>query len=84
MHRLMRISASHFQKHFYKNVHETPKVWLDKERIKKAKFILVSTKESISQMATNCKYSSFSWFIVQFKKYCKTTPKEYRVKNQYK
>ena len=84
MHRLMRMSASHFQKQFYKNFHETPKVWLDKERIKKAKFLLVSTSESISQIATDCKYSNSSWFIVQFKKYCKVTPKEYRVKNQYK
>lgn len=84
MHRLMRMSASHFQKQFYKNFHETPKIWLDKERIKKAKFLLVSTGKSISQIATDCKYSNSSWFIVQFKKYCKTTPKEYRVKNQYK
>lgn len=84
MHRLMRMSASHFQKEFYKTFHESPKVWLDKERMKKAKFLLVSTNESVSQIATDCKYSSSSWFIVQFKKYCKITPKEYRVKNQHK
>lgn len=84
MHRLMRMSASRFQKQFYKNFHESPKVWLDKERMKKAKFLLVSTSKSISQIATDCKYSSSSWFIVQFKKYYKITPKEYRVKNRYK
>jgi len=84
MYRLMRMSASHFQKQFYKTFQESPKVWLDKERMKKAKFLLVSTTKSISQIATDCKYSSSSWFIVQFKKYCKITPKEYRVKNQYK
>lgn len=84
MHSLMRMSASHFQKQFYKNFHESPKVWLDKERMKKAKFLLVSTTKNISQIAIDCKYSNSSWFIVQFKKYCKITPKEYRVKNQYK
>lgn len=84
MYILMRMSASHFQKQFYKNFQETPKVWLDKERMKKAKFLLVSTTKSIGQIATDCKYANSSWFIVQFKKYCKITPKEYRVENQYK
>ena len=83
MHILMRMSASHFQKQFYKIFHESPKVWLDKERMKKAKFLLTSTTKSISQIATDCRYSSSSWFIVQFKKYYKITPKEYRVENLY-
>jgi len=84
MQKLMRMSPSHFQKQFQKNFNKSPKVWLDQERMKKAKFLLSSTKKSITEVATECGYSTSSWFIVQFKKYCKTTPKEYRVKNQYK
>ena len=84
MYHLMRMSPSHFQKQFQKNFNCSPKVWLDKQRMKKAKFLLSSTSKNITQIATECGYSTSSWFIVQFKKYCKTTPKEYRVKNQYK
>lgn len=84
MYQLMRMSSSHFQKEFQKNFNESPKVWLDKQRMKKAKFLLSSTTKSITVIATECGYSTSSWFIVQFKKYYKTTPKEYRVKNQYK
>ncbi|MCH9741131.1 MAG: AraC family transcriptional regulator [Epsilonproteobacteria bacterium] len=84
MYQLMRMSPSHFQKQFQKNFHESPKIWLDKQRMRKAKFLLLSTNKSITEIATECDYSTSSWFIVQFKKYCKTTPKEYRVKNQYR
>jgi len=77
MHRLMRMSPSHFQKQFQKNFQTSPKVWLDKQRMKKARFLLSSTRKSITEVATECGYSTSSWFIVQFKKHCKTTPKEY-------
>jgi len=84
MQKLMRMSPSHFQKQFYKTFNKAPKVWLDQQRMKKAKFLLASTNKSITEISTECGYSTSSWFIVQFKKYCKNTPKEYRVKNQYK
>jgi len=84
MQKLMRMSPSHFQKQFYKTFNKAPKVWLDQQRMKKAKFLLSSTNKSITEIATDCRYSTSSWFIVQFKKYYKTTPKEYRVKKQYK
>jgi len=84
MQKLMRMSPSHFQKQFYKTFNKAPKVWLDQQRMKKAKFLLASTNKSITEISTECGYSTSSWFIVQFKKYCENTPKEYRVKNQYK
>jgi AraC-like DNA-binding protein len=84
MHKLLRMSPSYFQKQFHRTFNTTPKIWLDQQRIKKAQFILSSTSKTITQIATDCGYSTSSWFIVQFKKYCKITPKEYRVKNQYK
>ena len=84
MQKIMRMSPSHFQKQFYKNFKESPKVWLDKERMRKAKFLPLTSTKSITEVATECGYSTSSWFIVQFKKYCKTTPKEYRIENRYK
>lgn len=84
MQRLLRMSPSHLQKQFYKIFQTSPKIWLDGQRIEKAKFLLSSTSKTVTEVASECGYSTSSWFIVQFKKYCKTTPKEYRIKNRYK
>ena len=84
MRELMRMSPSQFHKQFRHHFQESPKTWLDKKRIEKARFLLATTEKSITQVATECGYSTASWFIVQFKNYCKTTPKQYREKNRYK
>ena len=84
MQNLLRMGSTSFHKQFQKQFGESPKVWLDKQRMKKAIFLLVSTDKSITEIASECHYATASWFIVQFKKYCKITPKEYRVKNRYK
>jgi len=51
MQKLMRMSPSHFQKQFYKTFNKAPKVWLDQQRMKKAKFLLSSTNKSITEIA---------------------------------
>ena len=84
MHTLLRMSPSHFHTQFVRQFGESPKVWLDKKRMEKAKFLLNTSDKSIKQIAAECGYSTASWFIVQFKKYCKTTPKAYRIENRYK
>ncbi len=83
MHRLLQLSPSVFQNQFHQCFHVSPKRWLDTERIKKAEFLLLTTSKTITEIATECGYATASWFIVQFKKYRKTTPKEYRIKNRY-
>ena len=84
MQQLLRMGTTAFHKHFHKQFGTSPKTWLDTQRMKKAIFLLTSTDKSITEIATECGYATASWFIVQFKKYCKTTPKAYREKNRYK
>jgi AraC-like DNA-binding protein len=84
MQKLLRMGTTTFHQHFRRQFGISPKTWLDTQRMKKAMFLLTSTDKSITEVATECGYATASWFIVQFKKYCKTTPKEYRVKNRYK
>ncbi len=83
MYRLMRMSSSLFHKTFFTIFKTSPKSWLDEQRMKKAAFLLISTQKSIMNVATECGYTTASWFIVQFKKYYNMTPKQYRVKNQH-
>lgn len=83
MYRLMRMSSSYFHKTFLEVFKISPKSWLDVQRMKKAAFLLRNTQKSILNIATECGYSTASWFIVQFKKYYNMTPKQYRVKNQH-
>jgi AraC-like DNA-binding protein len=84
MQKLLRVGTTAFHKHFRRQFGISPKSWLDTQRMKKAMFLLTSTDKSITEIATECGYATASWFIVQFKKYCKTTPKAYREKNRYK
>ncbi|WP_169745666.1 helix-turn-helix domain-containing protein [Sulfurovum lithotrophicum] len=84
MHTLLRMGPSHFHTQFVKHFGVSPKTWLDKKRMEKAMFLLTSSEKSIKEIAAECGYSTSSWFIVQFKKYCKTTPREFRVENRYK
>ena len=83
MHTLLRMSPSHFHKRFVEHFGESPKKWLDKQRIEKAKFLLSSSDRSIGEIATECGYATASWFTAQFKKYCKTTPNNYRRENRH-
>ncbi len=58
----------------------TPKKWLDELRLKKAKELLKDEKNTVSFVASECGYSSVSWFISKFKERFGVTPREYRAK----
>ncbi len=79
--KLTRLSNSMLRKEMLRLYNQKPKQWLDKQRLKKAIVMLKNTDKSISDIATSCGYSSVSWFIIQFKKYYKTTPLIYREEN---
>ncbi|WP_169733426.1 helix-turn-helix domain-containing protein [Sulfurospirillum arcachonense] len=79
--KLTRLTIKALRKEMMHLYNENPKEWLDKKRFSKAIFLLKSSDESISQIATSCGYSSVSWFINQFKKYYKTTPLVFREQN---
>jgi AraC family transcriptional regulator, exoenzyme S synthesis regulatory protein ExsA len=79
--KLTRLNSKALRKEMLRLYNLNPKEWLDKKRLSKASSLLKNTKESVSQIATSCGYSSVSWFILQFKKYYEATPLEYREQN---
>lgn len=79
--KLTRLSNSMLRKEMIRLYNQKPKQWLDKQRLKKAMVMLKNTNKSITEIAMSCGYSTVSWFIIQFKKYYKTTPFSYREEN---
>ncbi|PHR71103.1 MAG: AraC family transcriptional regulator [Arcobacter sp.] len=79
--KLTRLSKKALRKEIQRLYNQNPKKWLDTNRLYIASLLLRQTKNSISNIATSCGYSSVSWFIIQFKKYYKTTPFLYREEN---
>ncbi len=79
--KLTRLSNAVLRKEMLTLYNEKPKQWLDKRRLEKAVSLLKNTEKSITSIATSCGYSTVSWFIIQFKKYYKTTPFLYRTQN---
>ncbi len=75
---LTRATSSHLRKYIKKEYNLTPKIWLDEKRLEKATLMLKSTDKTITHIATECGYSTISWFISQFKKQYNKTPKEFR------
>jgi len=79
--KLTRLSNATLRKEMLRLYNQKPKQWLDKQRLNKAIVMLTNTNKPISDIATSCGYSTVSWFIIQFKKYYKTTPFMYREEN---
>jgi AraC-like DNA-binding protein len=78
--KITRLSENKIRRYIKKEFDLTPKIWLDTKRLEKAVFLLKNTNKSITDISTTCGYSTVSWFISQFKKYHKQTPKEFRHK----
>jgi AraC family transcriptional regulator, exoenzyme S synthesis regulatory protein ExsA len=77
---LTRLTQSKIRRYIKNEYNVTPKIWLDTKRLEKAELMLKNTDKSISDIATECGYATVSWFISQFKKHYKRTPKEFRHK----
>jgi len=77
---ITRLSQSQIRRYIKKHYNQTPKIWIDKQRLQKAILLLQNTDKTISNISTECGYATVSWFIVQFKKYNSLTPKEFRHK----
>ena len=75
---LTHLTPSQLRRYIKKKFDTTPKLWIDTKRLEKATLMLKNTDKTISDIATECGYSSVSWFISQFKKRYKQTPKEFR------
>lgn len=76
--KLTRLNSKALRKEMLRLYDQNPKEWLDSKRLSQATILLTNGEKTVSQIASECGYSSVSWFINQFKKYYKTTPLLYR------
>jgi AraC-like DNA-binding protein len=77
---ITRLTPSKIRRYFQKEHCLTPKVWIDTKRLEKATLMLKNTNKTVTDISTECGYSTVSWFISQFKKQYNQTPKEFRHK----
>lgn len=56
--------------------------FIQQTRVKNAQQKLASNKESIKEICDSCGFASFSQFNRIFRKYCETTPSQYRTENR--
>jgi len=72
------LSASYFSQIFKEKTGRSPKQFMIKEKIEKAKEMLTKTDRSIKQIAEELGYESESYFHKQFKAKTLATPSEFR------
>lgn len=77
---ITRLSQNQLRRYIKKEYNTTPKIWIDTKRLEKATLMLKNTSKTITDISTECGYSTLSWFISQFKKQYNQTPKEFRHK----
>ena len=74
-------SPNHFHRLFLTCVGKSPQEYILGYRVKQAKLRLTSTRETLSEVAYGCGFSSQSYFSLCFKRATGLTPKEYRKMN---
>ena len=75
---LLNVSSSYFSTLFKKETGVTLTEYVNKRRIKHAKYLLESTKLQIQTIAQHCGIMDVHYFSKVFKKITGMTPKEYR------
>ncbi|WP_282924076.1 AraC family transcriptional regulator [Mediterraneibacter massiliensis] len=71
------MNAKYFCRFFHEMTHRTPIDYLNYYRIEQACFKLVTSNDSITEVALSCGFNDISYFIKTFKKYKGITPKKY-------
>ncbi len=69
-------SLSAFKKDFQLHFGMPPKTWINKERLKLAKFLLENSESNVTEICMDSGFQSISHFIQIFKKTYGTTPKQ--------
>lgn len=75
---LCGLSLNYFSLCFKNTFGETPKVYITKMRLSKAKTLLEFSNMSVKEISKNCGFHKFNSFSCSFKKYIGMTPSEYR------
>ena len=71
------MNAKYFCRFFHEMTHRTPIDYLNYYRIEQACLKLVTSSDSITEVAFSCGFNDISYFIKTFKKYKGITPKKY-------
>lgn len=79
---ILHYSESHLMRKFKKNTGMTIINYINNERIKHAKDLLLFTDKNINYIAEQCGFEDDNYFIRVFKKQLNMTPKEFRNKYQ--
>jgi AraC family transcriptional activator FtrA len=72
------MSERTFLRHFLSEAGNTPKNWLQQERIRAAQGLLESTRSSLDAVSAQCGFASLETFRSAFRKVCGVAPSEYR------
>lgn len=75
----VNMSPKYFCRFFQEMTHRTPIDYLNYYRIERACYALLTSDQSITEVAYNSGFNDLSYFIKTFKKYKGTTPKRYLV-----
>ncbi|WP_242132523.1 AraC family transcriptional regulator [Aestuariivivens marinum] len=74
---LCNLSLSHFKYKFKKDMGYSPSDYILRQKIEKAKELLMDTSNSIQDVAYNLAFSSSSYFATVFKRYTGISPTQY-------
>ena len=75
------LNKYYFSHMFAKYYGQPPMSYLNQRRLITGQELLSSTDMSVAAIASQCGFSSQSYFSQSFKKYCGMTPAEYRKKS---
>jgi AraC-like DNA-binding protein/quercetin dioxygenase-like cupin family protein len=80
MARQVRLSTFHFSRFFKCISGKTPVEYLNEYRIDQATHLLLTSSDKIMDIAFECGFPNFSYFIKLFRKYRSCTPSDFRKK----
>lgn len=78
MAKFARLDNASFSREFKQYFNISPKKWLDSKRLLKARFLLQYADKNVSEICSDCGFSSPAWFIARFKEQFNQTPKQYQ------
>jgi AraC-like DNA-binding protein len=76
---LTNMSLSSFKRRFSEVFNDTPNHYINQKKIEKAKFKILSTEDSISQVAFDVGYDSLATFNRNFKKITGVSPTQFKL-----
>ncbi len=82
MARAAKWSVSRFHSRFVRETGETPAEWLRRQRVLRAKQLLLTTRRSVTTLAHELGFPSSQYFATVFSRYTGLTPSAYRERGE--